>query len=119
MRLNTLLNHYCDLSVRGEIIGKDDYNRPEYGQDVTVTNVQCRLESEITETRDEQGENMIKVVRMIFAPDVEIDDSVVVTEVRDNRGNVLNNTPLEVALFTPVYGRLGRLHHYEAQMKAR
>lgn len=114
------MTHYCDLRIKNTtIIGRDDYNRPQYGSDMTVENVRCRLEREITDTTDEQGENFILVVRMAFDKDVEINESVEVLAVRNKDGETIQDKVLEVDLFTPVYGRFGRLSHYEAQMKER
>lgn len=118
MRINSLLNHVCDIQTKGTtVIGRDKYNKPIYSSNTIVQNVPCRIETEIAETTDEQGDNYVEVVRMVFPSDVEINKSVQVMQVRDKQGTIIKDRPLEVDLLAPVYGRFGRLHHYEATMK--
>lgn len=111
-----LLIHTCDLTLPGEkYVGDDKWGRPIYEKNEPET-VKCRFMTKKVYVRNSSGSDRVIEMSLHLTPDTVVDPQTTVTNIKDDKGNLLTTAKLEIDAITPHYDD-HTLHHYKVFLK--
>ncbi|MGH1648939.1 hypothetical protein ABE945_14295 [Enterococcus gilvus] len=116
MLFDDLLIHTCELTLpREKYVGDDKWGRPIFEKNEPKT-VKCRYMTKKVYVRSSSGADRVIEMSLHLTPDTAVDPQMTVTNIKDDKANMLTTAKLEVAYIMPHYDNR-TLHHYKVFLK--
>ena len=104
MAFADFLVHTCTITLPGkEQTGVDDWGRPIYQDKQPIDNVPCRFITKNSNVFDEVSQNFIFTTSLLLLPTQAIDEEMIITNIKDANGYVLDARKFNVKEILPRY----------------
>lgn len=104
MAFADFLVHTCTIKLPGkEQVGVDDWGRPIYQDKSPIANVPCRFITQNSKVFDEVSQNFIFTTSLLLLPTQAIDEEMIITNIKDANGYVLDARKFNVKEILPRY----------------
>ena len=104
MAFADFLVHTCTIALPGkEQTGVDDWGRPIYQDKKPIDNVPCRFITKNSNVFDEVSQNFIFTTSLLLLPTQAIDEEMIITNIKDANGYVLDARKFNVKEILPRY----------------